>query len=1065
MEPDDLYRDIVETSADGIWVFDLSGRTLYANEALARMFGVSQEDFCRLTVFDSLDETGCEQFRVHLAEIAEDRFNSHDVECKFVRRDGTHLWVLVGERPLRAPDGSLRGVVHRLSDYSERRRIVDDLTRSQQQLAEAQHIARIGSWDWDVRHDLITASQGLLDIYGLPESTFPARYAQFLTVVHEDERSLVDGAVREALEGADEFVFEARLQGATDWVWTRGRGVVHRDDDGEVVSMSGTHQDISETKLADLALQDQIAQNSLMRAVASAANEARALDDVLVQARSLVLLHDDWERARAFVVSDDGDRVQPHYLDPDEQSKDAASPETQARELALAGECLRRDETVWDEERLTIAFPVRHGTRVHAVLTITSAPPLYRHDMIQAMVEQVAVQIGRVVEREQNERALASARDAAMEASRQKSEFLATMSHEIRTPLNGVIGLNDLLLRTRLDPDQQRLAAGVKDASRSLLGLINDVLDFSKIEAGKLELERVDFEVRDVLDQVANVLGATAREKGLELVVACGRAVPEMLRGDPTRLAQVVTNLVSNAVKFTETGEVVVTVGATDHPSCTTLRVDVTDTGIGVDPDDVEHLFDSFTQADASTTRVHGGTGLGLAISREIVSAHGGEIGVESQPGQGSRFWFTVVLDHADESPTSPYDDHARGCLAGRRALLVDANPRTRDVVAAQLERWGLRLEVRGSADEAEQALRAAREAGDPFEIALVDRILAEPRRSGLSLAQSLRDDPTYPDLVLLLLSSTTDLDTTTVRHYGVADFLVKPVQTQALRSCLLQHLAADTPGTVPEPRTPGSAAPRRILVVEDNPVNQMVAVGLLQSMGFRPDTAEDGVHALEMLAARAYDAVLMDVQMPRLDGYATTRQLRARERGHRVPVVAMTAAAIEGERERCLAAGMDDFLTKPVDPEALAATLARVVDGLPAATVVVASPPGPAGGELDLSRLDMLRDMAPGNTSYLDRAIGHFVSNAPHALASIRAAVVAGDAAALQQAAHRLAGSASNMGVRPVDTAARRLELVADAGTTEGAEELLGSLDEAVSRGTAALIAYRASYGGAEAV
>jgi signal transduction histidine kinase/CheY-like chemotaxis protein/HPt (histidine-containing phosphotransfer) domain-containing protein len=841
--------------------------------------------------------------------------------------------------------------------------------------------------------------------------------------------------------------------------------VAHRDGSGTVVSMSGTHQDISESKLADLALQDQIAQNSLMRAVASAANEARTLDDVLAQARSLVLLHDDWERARAFVVTEDGTRVEPHYVTHDEQWADGASPEKLASELALANECLRRDETVWDEDRLTIAFPVHHGVRIHAVLTITSAPPLYRHDMIRAMVEQVAVQIGRVVEREQTERELASARDAAMEASRQKSEFLATMSHEIRTPLNGVIGLNDLLLRTRLDPDQHRLATGVQAASRSLLGLINDVLDFSKIEAGKLELEAVDFEVRDVFDQVANVLGATAREKGLQLVVACGRTVPEVVRGDPTRLAQVVTNLVSNAVKFTETGEVVVTAGASVHAASTTLRVDVTDTGIGIDTDHAEHLFDSFTQADASTTRVHGGTGLGLAISREIVQAMGGEIGVDSEPGKGSRFWFTVVLENAAGPATSPHDDHARACLAGRRALLVDANPRTRDVLASQLERWGLRLEALGSADEAEDALDRACRAGDPFEIALIDRTLSEPRRSGLSLARSLRADPAHGGTVLLLISSTTDLDTTTVRDYGVADFLVKPVQAEALRSTLIQHLAADAPGPVDETRLAEPGARRRILVVEDNPVNQMVAVGLLQSMGYDADTADDGLVALDMVATRDYDVVLMDVQMPRLDGYAATREIRAREQEQRVPVLAMTAAAIEGERERCLAAGMDDFLTKPVDPEALAAALARVLEGLPPPPKPVPPRAHALGRELDLSRLDMLRDMAPGNTTYLDRAIGHFVANAPQALASIRAAIDAQDAGALQQAAHRLAGSASNIGVVPVGEAARNLELVADGGTTDGAADLLGPLDEAVSRGTAALLAYRASYGGAEAV
>ena len=347
---------------------------------------------------------------------------------------------------------------------------------------------------------------------------------------------------------------------------------------------------------------------------------------------------------------------------------------------------------MWDDDRLTIAFPVSYADEVCAVVTITSAPPLSRFELIESMVEQVAVQLGRVAERERAERALADARDGAMEASRQKSEFLATMSHEIRTPLNGVIGLNDLLLRTGLDADQLRLASGVQVASRALLAIINDVLDFSKIEAGMLELERLDFEVRAVFDQVASMLAEAARAKGLELIVSCHPDVPEVLAGDPTRLAQVLTNLGSNAVKFTETGEVFVRATATPRADGgTLLHVSVADTGVGVPEGDVESLFEAFTQADASTTRRYGGTGLGLAISREIVDALGGRIGLHPNPGGGTVFWFTAEFGEPTGPGVDPDDEYARSWLAGRRVLVVDDNDHNRLILEEQLARWKVR--------------------------------------------------------------------------------------------------------------------------------------------------------------------------------------------------------------------------------------------------------------------------------------------------------------------------------------------------------------------------------------
>jgi PAS domain S-box-containing protein len=921
----ELYRDIVETSPDGIWVFDLEGRTVYANHALAAMYGVSRREFVRLSVADTLDQDGREQFAVHLEGLRRGELNTGPVESQFIAVDGSRTWVEVLESGLRAPDGTLSAVLHRISDVSERRATLHELMASQARLDEAQRIARIGSWEWDYERGEISGSTGLQEIYGWASEEEPHNVEELLERVHPEDRGAVLQAISDA-DGGESFVFVARLLGADGWVWTRGRGVIRRDAAGKAVGLSGTHQDITEVKAAELALVDQVNQNTLMQAVAVTANEAHTLSDVLVQAKDLVLLHDDWRRGRAFRVVDDGTRVQPIYLTEEDRLADIETPEDATLEVALATEAMLRRESVWSEDRLTIAFNVSHAGRPIAVVTIKSDPPLHRHEMIQAMVESVAIQLARVAEREEAQRVVADARDAAMAASRQKSEFLATMSHEIRTPLNGVIGLNDLLRRTPLDDEQQRLAAGVQVASQALLSVINDVLDFSKIEAGKLELEQRDFEVRPLLEQVESVLGESARSKGVQLVVKCKPEVPLALCGDQTRLAQVLSNLLSNAVKFTDAGSVTATAGAHTRGDRTQLRVEVRDTGIGIAPDEVAGLFAPFIQADSSTTRLYGGTGLGLAISKEIVEALGGEISFAPNVPQGSVFTFTASFSNV---------------LIG-------------------------------------------------------------------------------------------------------------------------------TPEATPPlgPPAPAVASPhgRRVLVVEDNEVNQMVAAGLLQAMGYSVEVAGDGVKALEVLERQEFDAVLMDVQMPTMDGYTATRTLRGREGGERrIPVIAMTAAAIDGERERCLEAGMDDFLTKPVDPAALAHTLLRWTGGVPEEAPVgddglVLPPTSPIDG-LDVERLDMLRDLDVGNTDYLDRAIGNFSRNSVAAVATIRGHIAGGDADLMRQAAHKLAGSALNLGVQGTAAAARQIEWLGDAGTTDGALNLVPDLERALEEGRVLLRTYQATY------
>jgi len=1017
-----FVRAVIDSDPNMIFVKDREGRYTLVNQASAAFNGLKIEEkvgrltrdvFTDVTVAAAIEQddhrlwqTGREQF------IAEEQLRDPQ---------GRPRWFQTIKRPLRNERGDLTHLLGVSVDITERKHREEELRRTEAFLnSVVQHLpitifikdaADLRFVLWNKAGEELTGYTNAELVGRTDHDVFPADLAaQFIA---NDRQVLASGDMLD--------VPEEHLQ-------TRhhGRRVMHTrkipivDQAGRPQYLLGLAEDITDRKRAEEALRRR-------------EQQFRAYFDLGLVGMAITSPERGWVHFNDRLCDMLG-RTR------DELARTTWSelthPDDRPRDLehfdrVLAGRS--------DGYSLANRFVRPHGGVIHTIVAVKCMRAA------DGAVDHFLAMVHDVTDNFHAEQQLKQARDAAETANRTKSEFLANMSHEIRTPMNGVIGMTNLLLSSGLNTEQHDYAENARRCAESLLTIINDILDFSKIEAGRLHFEDLDFDLRELVESSLDLVADAAREKSLELGALMSDSVEVALRGDPGRLRQILLNLLGNAVKFTPAGEIVLEVTQiAERKQAVRLRFEVTDTGIGIPEEAQRNLFQPFTQADSSTTRKFGGTGLGLVISRQLAELMAGEIGVRSSPGTGSTFWFTVELRKQAGATMPP---HPAGDFRQARILVVDDNALNRRILNHHLEKRVGTLASAESGSQALAAMRHAADAGQPFDVALLD--MQMPGMDGLALADAIRQEPALANTSLILLSSLGQMAPgAELRRRGIAMNLIKPVKQRDLEHCLSSVLAG-TSGTAFNPRrleAPGGppAAPRpparlRVLVAEDNAVNQKVAARTLHKLGYDADCVANGREVLSATESILYDVILMDCNMPEMDGYEATRIIRERAGPNQPYIIAMTANAMVGDREKCLAAGMNCYLTKPLREQELDDTLGAIPDFVkpskpanPGAAARTAASPATATvmATVDAEAIARLRELGePDGPDLAAEFIDLYLADGQVLLGKIRESSAAGDGKLLKRQAHTLKGSSRNMGADSVAEIARSIENQAESG------------------------------------